>query len=333
MSYHKIPNDFWYKHFLLNCSDKVKLLTIYLLTSPHRISEGLYRLPKNYICADLEWQPEELAEAFTKLLDLGFIKYDPHHKIILIPEIVAYQTPQNPNQEKSAVNKLRPLIKSSLFKEFVELNKSINSSFYKRLCKEFGESLAPAQSPARSRTQSQTQNQTQSQENKEIADFFEEYDNQNKTSEKSSAAKENTVNSNLVIFDEKNSVVKDSKAVQLTELLIDRILDNNPRAQVPEKDPNNAKFKQWTKAIERLHRLGPIGAKENDNKAYSWNEIENIINFSQDNEFWSSNILSAQKLRKQIIKLENQLKQTGKSKSSKKMDMLAELYVLNSEEA
>src|SRR6056297_3417337 len=245
MPYNKIPNDFWYQDFLLNCSDKVKLLAIYLLTSPHRISEGLYRLPKNYICADLEWQPEGLAKAFAKLLSLGFIKYDPHHKIILIPEIVAYQTPQNPNQEKSAVNKLKPLIKSPLFKEFVELNKSINSSFYKRLCREFGKSLALTRSPAPAQTQSQ--NQSQSQKTEKIADFLEEYDNQNESSEKSSADKDNTVNSNIVLFDESNSVVKDSKAVQLTEHLIDRILDNNPRAQVPAKDPNNAKFKQWTK--------------------------------------------------------------------------------------
>jgi len=57
---------------------------------------------KNYICADLEWQPEELDKAFNQLLELGFIKYDEHHKIILIPKVVVYQTPQNPNQEKSA---------------------------------------------------------------------------------------------------------------------------------------------------------------------------------------------------------------------------------------
>jgi hypothetical protein len=328
MAYNKIPNDFWYKEFLLDCDDKGKLLAMYLLTSPHRISEGLYRLPKNYICADLEWQPKDLDKAFTKLLELGFIKYDHHHKIILIPEVVAYQTPQNQNQEKSAVKKLRPLKNSPLFKEFVELNKSINSSFYKRLCKEFGESLALDPSPA----PAQSQSQTPAPKNKEIADFFEEYDKQNESSEKSSADKDKTADTEVVIFDEKNTVVNDSTAAQLTEHLIDRIIDNNPRTQVPKKDHDNTQFKQWTKSIERLHRLGPIGAKENENKAYSWTEIKELIDFSQDHQFWSSNILSAKKLRKQIIKLENQLKETGKSKSSKKMAMLAELYAKNSEE-
>ena len=93
-------------------------------------------------------------------------------------------------------------------------------------------------------------------------------------------------------------------------------------------------FNKWVKELEKINRLGPVGAKEDENKGYTWEEIKEIIDFSQNDEFWSSNILSAKKLRKQIVKLENQMNKSGKSNSTKKMDMLAELYVeyLNEEQ-
>ena len=117
------------------------------------------------------------------------------------------------------------------------------------------------------------------------------------------------------------------QAVFLTEKLIDLIVSNNSRASVPEKDEQSELFKKWMKSIERLERLGPVGAKEKENKGYSWKEIEKIIEFSQDDDFWKSNILSAAKLRKKVVTLENQMnRKIGNNTSEYKMDMLAELY-------
>lgn len=99
-------------------------------------------------------------------------------------------------------------------------------------------------------------------------------------------------------------------AYKATCYLIDRILANNPRARAPNKDPTNALMKKWVAEMGRLHRLGPIGAEESENKGYSWKEIKKIINWCQDDNFWKTNILSAAKLREKIITLENKTKGT-----------------------
>jgi hypothetical protein len=120
---------------------------------------------------------------------------------------------------------------------------------------------------------------------------------------------------------------KQTKAYELTKHLIKLIQKNNNRTRVPDLSTNSVELQNWVKEIERLNRLGPVGSKEAENKAYSWHEIKKIIEFSQESDFWSSNVLSAKSLRKKVIMLENQMKNTGKSKSAKKMDMLEELYL------
>jgi|GEM_PF-4077429 hypothetical protein len=117
------------------------------------------------------------------------------------------------------------------------------------------------------------------------------------------------------------------EAEELTKKLIDLILSNNSRARVPDKNIDDKLFRKWLDSIEKLNRLGPVGAKEKENKGYSWQEIDEIVEFSQQDDFWRSNILSAQKLRKQVIVLENQMQRNGyRDQAEAKMDMLAELY-------
>jgi hypothetical protein len=67
---------------------------------------------------------------------------------------------------------------------------------------------------------------------------------------------------------------------QLTDLLIQKIKENNPNA----KSPN---FNNWCDSIRLL--------LEND--GYSFDDTTHMIEFSQSNDFWKSNILSAKKLR------------------------------------
>jgi len=104
-------------------------------------------------------------------------------------------------------------------------------------------------------------------------------------------------------------------AYKATCYLIDKIIANNPRARVPNKDPTNTLMKKWTDEMERLNRLGPVGVKESEHKGYSWKEIKKIINWCQEENFWKSNILSSAKLREKIITLENKTK-TSKPKIS-----------------
>lgn len=118
-------------------------------------------------------------------------------------------------------------------------------------------------------------------------------------------------------FDEDSVPYK--AAVHLREL----ILDNNPRQPVPDEKPQD--LEDWAYELEKLNRLGPVGAKEHENKDYSWKEIRDIMDWCQDHNFWKKNIKSAGKFREQITRLEDDMK-SNSGNSNKKMDQLKEIY-------
>lgn len=66
---------------------------------------GYYRLPKEYIMADLKLLPEGLHKPFTKLLQEGLIKYCEKSSVILIPNYYKYNPIQNKNQAKGAAKR------------------------------------------------------------------------------------------------------------------------------------------------------------------------------------------------------------------------------------
>jgi hypothetical protein len=102
--------------------------------------------------------------------------------------------------------------------------------------------------------------------------------------------------------------------VALTELLIRKITDNNPRASVPEKGTST--YSKWISEMEKLHRLGPIGG--DSSKGYSIEEIKGLILWCQEDSFWKNNILSAGKLREKVVMLENQMKKQQSDKGVQK---------------
>jgi DNA replication protein DnaD len=115
----------------------------------------------------------------------------------------------------------------------------------------------------------------------------------------------------------------DSRPFKAACYLRDRILENNPRQPVPEKEPED--MESWATEMDRLNRLGPVGAKD---KGYTWKEIGKLIDWCQDHHFWKSNILSAGKFREKIVKLENQMKSESpkKNKQAQKDDLLRKIY-------
>ncbi len=285
--YNRISAKFWTDEKVLKWSNQTRLLAIYLLTCPHKTTEGLFRLPKQYICADLGWSLKELEKPFQELLKDDFIKYDEKVSVILLTKALKYQSPDNPNQEKAAIKKLEELPDTVLLNDFILQAKEYNQRFYQRLVKHFGE----PQTPAPTLTLSPTP------ENNPCPD----------------TAEENTAYS------------ESSPAYKAALYLREKILSNNPRARVPNKDPADHNMQKWCQEMDRLHRLGPVGAVAAENKGYSWQEIKEIINWCQEDDFWKSNILSAATLRKQITKLENRMQQEKKG-SRQKLSILKELY-------
>lgn len=82
------------------------------------------------------------------------------------------------------------------------------------------------------------------------------------------------------------------EALKLAKKLYARIIENKPNRRIDKHWLDN-----WPVDIDKLHRID----------GRSWKEIETAIDWSQDSAFWKGNILSGNKLRKQIDTLEDQM--------------------------
>jgi hypothetical protein len=151
-SYYRVSPKFWTDPALRGCSDDARLLALYLLTGPHRRLEGLFRLPKPYICADLGWSAERLAEPFVELLAIGFLRYDETAQVALVVNALKYQAPENDNQVTAALKQLDELPDTPLTSDFQRLAGRYCERLAKRLPERFGKPIpeppAPAPAPA-----------------------------------------------------------------------------------------------------------------------------------------------------------------------------------------
>ena len=94
----------------------------------------------------------------------------------------------------------------------------------------------------------------------------------------------------------------------MAELLAQLIRKNNPRAKIPKE------LTKWATALDRLHRLD---GEEQEGKSVPipWSEIEHVLRWGQQDEFWQTNILSAGTLRKQYGQLWAKMKADGNGQS------------------
>lgn len=139
--YVRVQTSFWRDEKILECDDETKLLALYLLTCPHNNILGCFVLPKYYICADLDWSPERLAEPFGKLLAKRFIKYDETSRVLFISNFLKHNPMQNANQASAAIKKLNGLPKNPFYEELREAVKTAHTEESKRLPKPFVKQL------------------------------------------------------------------------------------------------------------------------------------------------------------------------------------------------
>ena len=110
-------------------------LYLYIIVNPHGNMTGLYILPMGYAVEDLDWPAD--GKRFTKglqeLLENGLVKYDFDNKIVLDLAQIAKFPPENPNQVKGAIVKLKELPFTELFHDFKECIKGLDKPLYKPL--------------------------------------------------------------------------------------------------------------------------------------------------------------------------------------------------------
>jgi hypothetical protein len=101
--YGKVHSKFWSSDTIRTLTDDGRLLALYLMTSPHTTIAGVFRLPDGYVCEDMQWTADRVAEAFRELLSKGFANRCETTKWVWIVKHLEWNPPENPNQRKSAV--------------------------------------------------------------------------------------------------------------------------------------------------------------------------------------------------------------------------------------
>lgn len=143
--YYRLSPKFWSDPMVLRWDDDTRLLALYLLTCPHRTTEGLFRLPRMYAMADLGWTSERFAKGFDRLRGDGFIEWDPDAEVVLIVKALQWQSPDNPNQVKSAVRALAMVPETPLKGRFVRLAERYCERLVEGLPEGFGEGIPDPQ--------------------------------------------------------------------------------------------------------------------------------------------------------------------------------------------
>jgi len=108
-TYSRVSPRFWTEAMRDGWSDDMKLLALYLLTCPHRRTEGLYLLPLGYVAEDLGWSGERVSASLAQLLVEGFAEYDTKARVVFLPHALKYQRPDNQNQITHAVKSVLDL--------------------------------------------------------------------------------------------------------------------------------------------------------------------------------------------------------------------------------
>lgn len=132
------------------------------------------------------------------------------------------------------------------------------------------------------------------------------------TQSKVKETKEEEIKEDNIIKPFVSEFSNESEPRRLTDLLINRISENNEFAKIPDTPK---KLENWILEIDRMIRLDGVSVEM----------VEGAINWCQNDSFWKSNILSAGTLRKQFPKLYAKAKSeqvNNKSDFRKQVDMM-----------
>lgn len=152
--YFRVSPKFWADS--RSWDESTRHLALYILTSPHRTTEGLFRLPGVYMLDDLQWTQRRLNKHFGVLQDLAFVDYEAD--VMLILKALSYQPPANDNVVLHALNHLEMVPPTRLDLLFGQLAQRYSERLAKGLGERFGErfgkplSLTPTPAPSRSQS-------------------------------------------------------------------------------------------------------------------------------------------------------------------------------------
>lgn len=139
--YTRVESKFWQDKKMRNVSYEARYLMLYLLTCQHRNILGLYFLPEPYACFDLQWDVKRFRERLGELLKIGCIEYDADAHVVFVKNYLKHNPLENPNQVKSAMEKLETVPDTNLLPAFLKLVEGLDKPFVKPFVERLQERL------------------------------------------------------------------------------------------------------------------------------------------------------------------------------------------------
>ena len=90
-------------------SDDARYLYLFLLTSEHQNSAGLYKLKDEYAVADLRWGLERYQKARQELVTADLIRFDARTNMVLITRWFKHNAPMNESHFRGVVKVIERL--------------------------------------------------------------------------------------------------------------------------------------------------------------------------------------------------------------------------------
>ncbi len=141
--YRKIDSKMWGDEKFASLSKSKpngQTLWIFLLTGPHANScPGLYAVGERALAEALGWQLKDFRRAFKEISMVGMAKADWEKRVILIPNVIKYDPPQNPNIIKKWGKDFDEIPECSLKREYYSIIKNFLKDFPEGFQKAFRE--------------------------------------------------------------------------------------------------------------------------------------------------------------------------------------------------
>ena len=99
--YRKIETHIWNDAKFRALSDDGKFVFLFLLTHPALLPLGVMRCFIAGLAAELKWEADRLQDALATLSSNGMARADEEAGVIVLPNYLKYNSPENPNVVKS----------------------------------------------------------------------------------------------------------------------------------------------------------------------------------------------------------------------------------------
>ena len=122
--YYRIRPSFWQDPKVRNnWTEDMRMLALYLTTSPHRNMIGLFYCPLSYMEDDLQWKPARLRAAFEVLSSpvIDFCRYDQEAQVVLLVEGLRSDAPSTERQVQGALRIIGNLPPTSLLHDLANI--------------------------------------------------------------------------------------------------------------------------------------------------------------------------------------------------------------------